>query len=246
MRQVSAMSGERYLIVNADDFGLSVGVNRGIVAAHERGIVTSASLMVRGAAAADAAEYARGHQALALGLHVDLGEWSYRNEAWEMRYQVVPADDPVAVAAEVVRQLDRFRELAGCDPTHIDSHQHVHREEPARSILCAKAAELGVPLRHVSEEIRYCGAFYGQAAKGYPYPDGITVEALIGIVRGLLPGATELGCHPATEADTGSVYDAERVAECRALCDPRVRQAIAGEGIVLRSFRAYGTAMRRR
>ncbi|MBI3874558.1 MAG: ChbG/HpnK family deacetylase [Verrucomicrobia bacterium] len=45
---------KRFLIVNADDFGLSAGVNRGIIEAHERGIVTSASLMVCQPAAADA------------------------------------------------------------------------------------------------------------------------------------------------------------------------------------------------
>ena len=49
----------RWLIVNADDFGLSQGVNAGIVAAHERGIVTSASLMVRGSAAVEAVRMLR-------------------------------------------------------------------------------------------------------------------------------------------------------------------------------------------
>ena len=50
---------KRYLIVNADDFGQSHGVNRGIIEAHERGVVTSASLMVRWPAARKAAAYAR-------------------------------------------------------------------------------------------------------------------------------------------------------------------------------------------
>ena len=50
---------ETVLIVNADDFGLSEGVNRGIIEAHERGIVTSASLMVLRPAAASAADYSR-------------------------------------------------------------------------------------------------------------------------------------------------------------------------------------------
>ena len=52
----------RELIVNADDFGLSEGVNRGIAEAHEHGIVTSASLMVRGASAPAAAAYADAHR----------------------------------------------------------------------------------------------------------------------------------------------------------------------------------------
>ena len=47
------------LIVNADDFGQSAGINSGIIRAHEEGIVTSASLMVRYATAADAAAYAK-------------------------------------------------------------------------------------------------------------------------------------------------------------------------------------------
>ena len=62
------MTAAHCLIVNADDFGQSPGVNRGIIEAHEHGIVTSASLMVRWPAAASAAAYAREHARLGLGL----------------------------------------------------------------------------------------------------------------------------------------------------------------------------------
>src|SRR5262245_29538363 len=103
--------------------------------------------MVRWPAAAAAAEYARAHPELSLGLHLDFGEWAYRDEAWVPLYQVVPPDDPSAAAAELARQLERFRALAGRDPTHLDSHQHVHREEPLRSLAAAAAERLGVPLR---------------------------------------------------------------------------------------------------
>ena len=76
----------RAVIVNADDFGQSAGITRGIIAAHERGIVTSASLMVRWPAAAAAAAYARAHHRLSVGLHVDLGESVYRAGHWVALY----------------------------------------------------------------------------------------------------------------------------------------------------------------
>src|SRR5215831_3654590 len=95
------MRGVRQLIVNADDFGQSPGVNRGIIQAHERGIVTSASLMVRWRAAAEAAAYARAHPRLGLGLHVDLGEWEYRDGDWTMLYQLVPAARQPAISTLV-------------------------------------------------------------------------------------------------------------------------------------------------
>src|SRR5215469_1414329 len=99
------MPSERHLIVNADDFGQSRGVNRGIITAHEHGIVTSASLMVRWPAAAEAAAYARSHPALSLGLHFDLGEWICRNGTWLPLYEVVPGGDAAAVVSEIGRQL---------------------------------------------------------------------------------------------------------------------------------------------
>lgn len=230
------MRPKRYLVVNADDFGLSPGVNRGVVEAHERGIVTSTSLMARWPAAAEAAAYAKEHPDLSLGLHFDLGEWAYRHEAWAPVYEVAPTDDAGAVADEVARQLDTFRRLAGGEPTHIDSHQHVHRWEPVRSILIELARELAVPLRGHGSGIRYCGHFYGQTGKGFPLPDAISVEALIKILIELPPGVTELGCHPGVDETLASGYRSERAQEVKALCDPRVRAAILAEEIELRPF----------
>ncbi len=98
----------KYLIVNADDFGQTFGVNRGIIRAHEHGIVTSASLMVRWPAAAAAAAYAGGRAGFSLGLHLDFGEWARRDGAWVKLYQVVPLDDLEAVEAEARSQLGRL------------------------------------------------------------------------------------------------------------------------------------------
>lgn len=223
--------------MNADDFGQSPGVNCGVVEAYERGIVTSASVMVRWPAAVEAAGYGRQHPGLSLGLHVDLGEWAYIDGTWVRRYEVVSPDDVAAVRGEIERQLAAFRRLTGENPTHIDSHQHVHREEPVRSVLLEVARALGVPLRDCCREVRYVGNFYGQTGNGAPLPEAITVEALIRILTTLRPGVTELGCHPGDGHALDSVYGPERAVEAAVLCDPRVRAAADGAGITLCSFR---------
>jgi predicted glycoside hydrolase/deacetylase ChbG (UPF0249 family) len=221
----------RALIVNADDFGQSPGVNRGVIEGHERGIVTSASLMVRWPAATQAAAYARTRPALSVGLHLDLGESMRRDGEWVSLYTV--DGEP---AEQIAHQVARFRELMGRDPSHLDSHQHVHRKEPARSIMVALARELDVPLRSYSERVRYLGDFYGQRAGGEPYPEGIRAERLVALVAALPLGTTELGCHPGLDDDLDSMYRTERPREVAALCDPRIRAALATEGIELRSF----------
>jgi predicted glycoside hydrolase/deacetylase ChbG (UPF0249 family) len=233
------MSGKRYLIVNADDFGLSAGVNEGIIVAHERGVVTSASLMVRWPAAAEAGRYARQHRALDLGLHIDLGEWFCRDGQWMPRYEVVPPGDRAAAAREIARQLDTFRGLVGADPTHLDSHQHVHLQEPVRSVFVALAGELGIPLRGCNAEIRYCGNFYGQTTEGEPLPEIICVDGLRSILAELPPGTTELGCHPGRDEALDSTYAAERAREVEVLCDARIRAALTADDVELRSFRDW-------
>lgn len=230
------MSKQRYLIVNADDFGQSTGINRGIVEAHERGVVTSASLMVRWPAAAEAAKYARSHTSLSLGLHFDFGEWRCRGGCWSMLYEVVPEKDVKAVKDEAWRQLAEFRRLMGAEPTHLDSHQHIHRQRALRSIFLDVARELSVPLRSCARRIRYHGGFYGQDETGTSRPECIRVKALIRTIEQLPPGFTELGCHPGYAADLDSMYRAERAIEIEALCHPRTRAALAANSITLRSF----------
>lgn len=226
----------RRLIVNADDFGQSHGVNRGVITAHERGIVTSASLMVRWPAADDAGAYARAHPGLSAGLHLDLGEWARRDGRWLALYEVVPLDDHDAVAAEAHRQLERFGRLIGHDPTHLDSHQHVHRDEPVRSVLKEMARQLGVPLRECDDQVHYCGAFYGQTGNGEPVPDAIGTEGLIKTLVALPVGVTELGCHPGHGNDVDSMYGPERALEVEVLCDPSVQATLVTERIELSSF----------
>ena len=230
------MDSRRLLIVNADDFGMSEGVNRGIIEAHERGIVTSASLMVLKEFARQAADYSREHDRLSLGLHVDLGEWVYDGEAWVEVYQVVALDDRAAIAEEFERQLGEFRRLVGRDPTHLDSHQHSHKDEPARSAAIELARQLNVPLRLFSPDVQHCGQFYGQTARGVPLPEAISLDSLIAILTNLPSGTTELVCHPGRITADESSYGAERSTEVDVLSHPSVRTFLISQGIELRAF----------
>jgi predicted glycoside hydrolase/deacetylase ChbG (UPF0249 family) len=206
------------------------------MAAHEQGIVTSASLMVRWPAAGEAADYARLRPTLSLGLHLDLGEWTYRDGSWTPVYEVLSTQEPDAVVAEVGRQLEMFRQLVGREPTHLDSHQHAHRSEPVRGALLRAARDLRIPLRHFTSTVQYRGDFYGQSGKGDPYPEGITVEALLRILATLPPGFTELGCHPGSKDDVDSMYRCERRQELAALCHSSLWTAIAAHNVELCSF----------
>jgi predicted glycoside hydrolase/deacetylase ChbG (UPF0249 family) len=111
--------GTRQLIVNADDFGETAGINRGIVQCHREGVVTSTSLMVTGRAVAEAVELSQENPRLSVGLHFDV---------WGEDEREFDTHDLVATRDELRRQLDRFQQLLGRMPTHIDSHRHAHLE----------------------------------------------------------------------------------------------------------------------
>jgi predicted glycoside hydrolase/deacetylase ChbG (UPF0249 family) len=219
---------ERVLIVNADDFGASEGVNRGIVEAHARGIVTSTSLMVTGAAARQAVALACEHPALGLGLHWDLDS---QGAGIELDF-----GDAVAVRAELVRQLEAYHDLTGGPPDHVDSHHHVHREPDVAPIARELVAPLGIPLREEGDVV-YVGGFYGQWEWGVTDLHHVSPEFLIWILRNEVgEGWTEIGCHPGYAADLTSAYLAERDVELGTLTDPRVRAEIEALGIRLASY----------
>lgn len=229
----------KQLIVNADDFGLTAGINAGIVQAHLHGIVSSATLMVHGAAAEEAAAWARQHPSLGVGLHIDLWEHVLRDGEWVRTYEHC-AGDAESVQAEVERQLMRFRKLLGREPDHIDTHQHVHRMQPVGDVVRSVAVRCGLPLRGHGG-LRYVGGFYGQDGTGGPYPEGITPQRLMELMDALPDdGVTELSCHPGEVAADdplgGTMYRVERNTEVRTLCDPRVRARVARGDVRLGTF----------
>ncbi len=130
------------LIVNADDFGLTAGVNRAIADAHQRGIVTSATLMANGAQFADAVALARGMPTLAVGCHVDLIQFSPVSPADRLttlarggrfrsgfrRFATAALRrrlSPDEICVEATAQIERLQD-AGVAVTHLDTHKHAH------------------------------------------------------------------------------------------------------------------------
>src|SRR5436309_5780269 len=215
-----------YLIVNADDFGASRGINRGILEAHARGILTSTSLLVNTAWSREAAESSRATPELSVGLHADL-----RNELKE-----TAADPGGRLRDELEKQFSRFEELMGRPPTHLDSHHNLHRDTKALPAFLDLAIKHGLPLREHSP-VRYFSKFYGQWG-GKTHFEQISVESLTRMIETEIEdGITELSCHPGyVEASYPTGYGVEREAEVRTLCDPVVREALAAQSIQLVSY----------
>ncbi|MDQ3814387.1 MAG: ChbG/HpnK family deacetylase [Armatimonadota bacterium] len=159
------------MVVNADDFGLSTGVNRGIEASFHDGILRSASLMPNGDAFADAVRIARQTPALGVGIHLclvgercvapheelgglvdDAGFLPASYTAFVRGYyqrRFTRRDIRREVAAQVQRVLD-----AGIRPTHLDSHQHVHLSPAVFDIALAAARAANIAVIRVPHERR--------------------------------------------------------------------------------------------
>lgn len=137
----------RRLIVNADDFGLTAGVNRAIVEARKDGVVSSATLMANGPRFDDAVEAARSAPTLSVGCHVVLVDGSpvsppeavdtlvaIRSDHPEKFYSRLSAFSARAMfggfdrdqlVTEITAQIRKIQ-AAGIQVTHLDSHKHTH------------------------------------------------------------------------------------------------------------------------
>jgi hopanoid biosynthesis associated protein HpnK len=135
----------RRLIVNADDFGFTAGVNRAIIEAHTRGIVTSSTLMANGRAFADAVRLAKTVPGLSVGCHVVLidgepvleakrlpsitsssGGNSFRDGLKSFAARaLVGRLDPGEIEAEASAQIRKLQS-AGVPVSHVDTHKHTH------------------------------------------------------------------------------------------------------------------------
>jgi predicted glycoside hydrolase/deacetylase ChbG (UPF0249 family) len=239
-----------FLIVNADDFNLTEGVSRGILAAHGDGIVTSTTVMVNLPGLEKSRDLAREFPRLGLGLHLNLtfgppllpparvlslvdGNGRFiRDHA-----RVGEVGDPSETRAEWAVQAERFAAVFGRQPTHLDTHHHVHRHPRIFEVALELAERLDLPLRALTPEMavrireRHLPAVDRTVGDAGPVAFWQPTR-LIDFFHGLPAGVTELMCHPgyADDALSASSYRTQREVELRALCDRRVKDALAASG----------------
>lgn len=159
----------RLLVVNGDDFGLTPGVNRGIVDAHRQGVLTSASLLARAPATEEAIALAASEPALGVGCHLALvdadpvlapesiptlvgGDGRLR-PTWQsfMRDLVLGRVSTNEIERELAAQIERVA-AAGVRLTHLDSHKHVHAYPPIFAIVARLRARFAIPALRVPVE----------------------------------------------------------------------------------------------
>jgi hopanoid biosynthesis associated protein HpnK len=167
----------RRLIINADDFGLTAGVNRAIAEAHDGGVVSSATLMANGPAFDDAVRLARSRPRLGVGCHILLvdGTPLLQSESHALldpdsRKERTPrfregigkfaalallgrlnSDE---IEAEATAQIHRLQS-AGIAVTHLDSHKHTHMFPQIFRALLRAAKGCGVKaIRNPFERVR--------------------------------------------------------------------------------------------
>lgn len=256
----------RYLIVNADDFGISRRVSEGIIEAHQRGIVTSTSVMAHMPAAPDAIRRAQQDAPrLGMGLHITMSFGSPVSPADRVPSLVTPSGTFCSTMGELVEiskaftaedlqteitaQIERFITLAGRPPDHLDSHHNVSYWVPAAfDVMLKLAAQYGIPIRSPGQSLENPAVQQVLEANQKPrwpqelthepvfYDTGATPENLRAILANLPEGAAEFICHPGHPDDLQEAYAAPRETELALLTDPAVRDLLQREGVQLVSF----------
>lgn len=168
----------RRLIVNADDFGLTSGVNRAIVEAHDRGIVTSATLMANGDAFSEAVQLARTHPKLSVGCHIVLVDGSpvsgaprvtslMQNGQGQFNRSLIKVAglalagrlDAQQIETEVAAQIQKIQDC-GITVSHLDTHKHTHMFPQVLRPILRAAQSCGVPaIRNPFETVKLAQLF---------------------------------------------------------------------------------------
>ena len=159
----------RRLVVNADDFGRSQSINQAVIRAHREGILTSASLMVNEAHAAEAVAMARENPGLGVGLHLtlvcgaaalpagqipqlagDRGQFTNNPAAAGWRY-FASAKCRAQLRLEIAAQFEKFR-ATGLPLDHVNGHLHLHLHPVVFGILMENARPWGITALRLTDD----------------------------------------------------------------------------------------------
>jgi predicted glycoside hydrolase/deacetylase ChbG (UPF0249 family) len=244
------MIPSRYLIINADDLGLSSEVNCGIFAAHEKGVVTDSSLLIKSPHAQEAIEMIKKNLPFHVGIHIELDQllgWESPGKEKLSRQELhLLMNDPSfgrKVKEEISEQVEAFLDT-GLTPSHIDTHHHVHGfpqifepivEAMMRyQIKAIRFSKNGYSLMG-REDIRLSAKTTQRMEdmllkKSIVYPHHL-IDPLFPFSLHELPvGVTELMVHPSSGGDQWRQRDFEM------LTTPRFMETVHEEGIELISF----------
>jgi predicted glycoside hydrolase/deacetylase ChbG (UPF0249 family) len=237
------------VIINADDLGYDPAVSRGILEAMDRGVVSSATMMVNGPHAENAAALAKGR---AIGLHFNLARWAPASVGFPAQFLTEGAFSEARVAelpAEVVErealaQADKLESLLGQRPTHVDVHKHLHRNAAVLEGVLAAAAVRGLPVRALDAPMRdvvlrrgvkSTTAFVGDAGSQAYW----TFARFRAAMEELGEGITEVMCHPGyAPVAVKSGYSAQREVELQTFTHEGARRLLERLGIARVDFRA--------
>ena len=226
------MSEKVKVILNGDDYGYSHGVNRGIEKSIKQGILTSTSVMVNRPAAGEAIKLITNKE-ISVGLHLDLTEEGIKSLLGLM---YIFAWSSAKIEEAFYQQINRFKEITGQIPHHIDGHHNVHVHPRVKPFVVNYARENNIPVRSLSGA-KFVLSFYGRSLRRWNDPEKVSAENLIRVLSGFKPGVYEIMCHPGFEDErlvkTKTTYVNQREAEVNALTDPKVRKFVDSSTIEL-------------
>lgn len=223
----------RKLIVNADDFGYTSSVNKGIIEAYKNGIVTSTSLMVKREAAKEAAKLAKENPGLGVGFHFELTQ--EQNMILHQLKKALNILQLERTKEEFYRQLEMFKKLMSSMPTHIDGHHHVHKLPGILPFLLEFSQKYKIPLRAVGK-INFIDTFSTDPKD----TQSRSVENLTKILKTLPDGISELMTHPSYNSEELrriSSLNFEREIELQTLTLPEIKKVTKEENVQLISWR---------
>ncbi|MDD4201843.1 MAG: ChbG/HpnK family deacetylase [Candidatus Omnitrophica bacterium] len=153
----------KYLIINADDYGFSEKTNQGIIEAYTKGVVSDLSIMAVGVAFEDGITRLKENSITTAGIHVCLTsddlkpfrmEYFPKNCFHLFRDIVSGKIKKQKIYAEIKAQVKKAKEQ-GLSISHMDSHEHVHMFFPITDIFIKIAEEENIPyIRYPNEKIR--------------------------------------------------------------------------------------------